>query len=144
MAAALLAAAVAGCASAEQPAALPSSASSGPTFLKLRQRGAIGGFAVIPLRVEEDSRCPTGVQCIQAGTVRLSARIEGRIRVLTWSQPSSIGPGAWLTLCDVIPYPARPGRISAADYRFGFVLRRGIAPPARATACPTPVAESRG
>jgi hypothetical protein len=142
-AAALLAAA--GCASAERPAEISSSVPSGPVFLKLRQRGSVGGLAVTPLRVEEDSRCPTSVQCIQAGNVRLSVRIGGRTpRTLTRGQPSGIDSGAWLILCDVIPYPARPGRIGPSAYRFGFVLRRSVAPPERATACPAPVAAPGG
>jgi hypothetical protein len=138
-AAALLAAA--GCASAERPTDGSASVSSGPTFLKLRQRGAVGGVAVTPLRVEEDSRCPASVQCIQAGNVRLSVGVGGRGRhVLTLAQPSNIGSGAWLTLCEVVPYPARPGRIGPAAYRFGFVLRRGDAPPA----CPSPTSAAGG
>ncbi len=121
------------------------SAPSGPVFLKLQQRGSVGGLAVTPLRVEEDSRCPTSVQCIQAGNVRLSVRIGARApRTLTRGQPSRIDSGAWLTLCDVLPYPARPGRIRPAAYRFGFALRRSVAPPERAAACPTPVAASGG
>jgi hypothetical protein len=148
MAAAILAAA--GCASAEPPPARSPIARapigwSGSTFLKLQHGGSVGGFTVTPTRVEEDSRCPMHVQCIQAGTVRLSVRIGGRARhVLTLKQPSRIAFGAWLTLCDVIPYPARAGRIRPADYRFGFVLHRAVAPPERATACPTPTVASDG
>lgn len=124
---------------------MSSSASSGPVFLKLQQRGSVGGLAVTPLRVEEDSRCPTSVQCIQAGNVRLSVRIGGRAtHILTRGQPSGIDSGAWLILCDVVPYPARPGRIRPEAYRFGFVLRRSVAPPERASACPTPLAASGG
>lgn len=135
---ALLAVAAAGCASAKRPAAESSSASPGAITLALKQRGAIGGFAVIPLRVEEDSRCPASVQCIQAGTVRLAVRIAGRARlqpVLTLRRPSRLDSNSWLTLCAVTPYPARPGRIRPAAYRFSFVPSRGAAPPAPATAC---------
>jgi hypothetical protein len=143
MAVAILAAA--GCASAQPPPARPPIVQSGSTFLKLQHGGSVGGFTVTPSRVEEDSRCPMHVQCIQAGTVRLSVRIGGRARhVLTLKQPSRIASGAWLTLCDVIPYPARAGRIRPADYRFGFVVHRAVAPPEWATACPTPTVASDG
>jgi hypothetical protein len=143
-AAALLAAAAAEGASAEPAAARSAGGSFGSTFLKLGQRGSVGGVAVTALRVEEDSRCPMHAQCIQAGTVRLSVRIGTSARVLTWAKPFGLGSGAWLTLCDVIPYPHRTGRIGPGDYRFGFVLLRGAVPPARGRACPTPVAESAG
>src|SRR5436853_3142264 len=33
------------------------------------------GVSIVPLQVLEDSRCPTDVQCIQAGAVRLKAQI---------------------------------------------------------------------
>jgi hypothetical protein len=142
--AALLLAAT-GCASAERPAARPSSAFAGPTTLALGQRGAIGGFAVTPLRVEEDSRCPAGVQCIQAGTVRLAVRIAGPARrqpVMALARPARLDSGSWLTLCTVTPYPAAPGRIRPSAYRFGFVLGRGSAAPA--AACTDPALANRG
>lgn len=139
-AAALLAAA--GCASAERPVA---GSPPGSIILALQQRGAAGGFAVTPLRVDEDSRCPAEVQCIQAGTVRLAVRIAGRVTlqpVLTLAQPSRLDSHSWLTLCAVTPYPARPGRIGPPAYRFSFVLGRGASPPA--PACPSPAPASGG
>jgi hypothetical protein len=91
----------------------------------LGRRAALGGVAVTPLRVEEDSRCPTEVQCIQAGTVRVAVRIrEGGARreaVLPLGRPLRLGAG-WLTLCAVTPYPARPGAVPRAAYRFSFAL----------------------
>lgn len=143
LAVALLAAA--GCASAERPVAGSSHVSAGPITLALGQRGAIGGFAVTPLRVEEDSRCPASVQCIQAGTVRLAVRIAGPARrqpVMTLKRPFRLDPVSWLTLCAVTPYPASPGRIGPSAYRFGFVLGRGSAAPA--AACPDPALADRG
>jgi hypothetical protein len=139
IAATLLAATAAGCASSERPAALSSSASPGSIILALDRRGTVGGFAVTPLLIEEDSRCPADVQCIQAGTVRLAVRIEGRASlqpILTLARPSRLDSNSWLTLCAVTPYPAQPGRIGPAAYRFRLVLHRGAAPPA--PACPEP------
>lgn len=131
----------AGCASAERPAA---GASPGTITLALQQRGTIGGFAVTALRVEEDSRCPAEVQCIQAGIVRLSVRIAGRARlqpVLTLARPSRLDADNWLTLCAVTPYPARPGRIRPAAYRFGFVLHSSASAP---PTCPIAAAGASG
>jgi hypothetical protein len=41
--------------------------------------------------------------------------------VLALGKPLRVG-GAWLTLCEVQPYPARPGPVPRAAYRFGFLL----------------------
>lgn len=115
-----------------------SSASSGRLTLGLGQHGAVGGISLTPLRIEEDSRCPADVQCIQAGTVRLAVRIEARAArrqtVLTLAKPSRLDSGAWLTLCAVIPHPVHPGPIRRSTYRFRFVLDRDAAAPT-APAC---------
>jgi hypothetical protein len=130
-----LAAALAGCAATAGP---PPSPSGGIGSARLGQRGAIGGVAVTPLRIEEDSRCPTGVQCIQAGTVRLAVRIETRRArrqaVLTLAKPLRLDSGAWLTLCAVTPYPQRPGPVRPARYRFSFAVERAATAPASACA----------
>jgi hypothetical protein len=134
-AAALLAFAAAGCAAAERPGAQSPGAGRSSITLALKRSGAVGGFEVTPLRVEEDSRCPSGVQCIQAGTVRLAVRIAGKVRLqplMTLARPSRLGSESWLTLCAVTPYPARPGRIAPSAYRFRFVPGRGSEPPAAA------------
>src|SRR3569623_204906 len=59
--------------------ACPSAAttSSGNVTLEggLNQTISGGGVSIVPLEVLEDSRCPAGVQCIQAGTVRVSAQV---------------------------------------------------------------------
>ncbi len=128
-----------GCASAERPAA---GSPAGSITLALHQRGGVDGFVVTPLRVDEDSRCPAEVQCIQAGTVRLAVRIAGRARlqpVLKLAKPSRLDSDSWLILCGVTPYPARPGRIGPSAYRFSLVLRHGASPPA---ACPAPAPAS--
>jgi hypothetical protein len=141
----VLAVAAAGCASAERPVGGSSSARPEAIALALQQDGAVGGFVLTPLRIEEDSRCPAQVQCIQAGTVRLSVRIAGPARrqpVLILNRPSRLDSGAWLTLCAATPYPVRPGRIRPSAYRFGFVLARGSQPPS--PACPNPAPATGG
>lgn len=124
---ALLALATAGCA-ATPPAA--------PLRDEIAAAG-IGGHArfagldVTPVRVEEDSRCPSGVQCIQAGTVRLLVRIEDRAGrktpTLTLGRPIALSGGGWLALAAVCPYPRHPERIARGSYRFTFAFR--VQPP---------------
>lgn len=107
------------------------SASPRPGTAGLGQKAALGSLRVTPLRVEEDSRCPSGVTCIQAGTVRLLVRIDRdgarRQAILRLAEPHRLGAGDWLVLCTASPHPSRPGPIAPSAYRFGF---------ARAPACP--------
>ena len=112
---------LAGCATADaRPPSTVPAATAG-----LGQRATLGKIAVTPLRVVEDSRCPTGVQCIQAGTVRLAARIRergaGREAVLALGRPFRLADG-WLTLCAVRPHPAKAAPVARAAYRFGFAF----------------------
>lgn len=80
-------------------------------------------FEVMPQQVIEDSRCPTGVQCVWAGQVRLRVRIDfpGGVdsRELTLGKEEPIGPGT-LTLVEANPYPEKDKMIYPEDYRFGF------------------------
>lgn len=99
----------------------------------------LGGIAaffdldVKPLKVEEDSRCPSDVQCIQAGTVRLAVRIEDRVgtsdRVLTLREPIALNQGGWLGLTQVCPHKSQSGSIAPGAYMFTFSYRVD-APPA--------------
>jgi len=44
---------------------------SGSITLALGESATLHGVVITPTKVVEDSRCPAGVYCIQAGTVRL-------------------------------------------------------------------------
>ena len=46
---------------------------------RINQGGSALDVEVVPLAVLEDSRCPIDVVCIQAGTVRVQARIRGEL-----------------------------------------------------------------
>jgi hypothetical protein len=113
--------------------AAPPGAEFHSVTLALEERGKLDYFRLTPLRVLEDSRCPAGTQCIQAGTVRLALRIEDssrRQQDLTLAEPFRIRPDAWLILCTVTP--ARPSRseIAPGNYRFRFALAKvGPLPP---------------
>lgn len=103
--------------------------------LALGGHSRIFGLDISPIRIVEDSRCPTGVQCIQAGTVRLLVRIEDRSgtreATLTLGEPVALAQGGWLALAAVCPYPSHPQRIPPDSYRFTFAFR--VQPP------PTPL-----
>ena len=119
--------ALAGCATASLPA-LPE---DGLTRAAMGQTVAVGGPKVTPLTVLEDSRCPAGVQCVWAGRVRISARVDlGRgseTRELTQGMPVPVADG---TLELVQVQPAKPGSsagpLASADYRFALRFMGGL------------------
>lgn len=117
-----LAAALSGCVT------LPPNAPNGPVEVSLGQRAELGGYAVTPLRVLEDSRCPTGVQCVWAGRVRLEVRIEGdRARTtgeLATDKPLAL-EGGEVSLLGVAPAKIPQRGIAPGDYRFTLGFRPG-------------------
>jgi hypothetical protein len=125
----VLALAVAGCAATPPPSRGP--LRDGTVSVGLGGHARFVGLDVAPLRVEEDSRCPTGVQCIQAGTVRLLVRIADRRgrrdATLTLGKPIALEAGGWLGLAAVCPYPRHPERIARNSYRFTLAFR--VQPP---------------
>ncbi len=91
----------------------------------LGKRVRIGTVAIMPLSVLEDSRCPANVQCIQAGTVRIAAklRLQGKSETATlgFMMPYQLGD-RWIHLVAACPYPVHPVTIAQADYRFTFAV----------------------
>ena len=131
------AAANAGCAGAG--VASPPPIMEGAATARLGGHARLGGLDVVPLRVEEDSRCPANVQCIQAGTVRLAVRIDARgarsESVLTLGESVPL-TGGLLTLATVCPYPVHPGAIAKGSYLFTFTFSIPGRPPPLAPSCP--------
>lgn len=89
----------------------------------------VDGPKVTPLELLEDSRCPQDVQCVWAGRVRISAKVElgsgTRTHEMTLGQPIQVADGK-LTLVEVQP-EAKSGRnIYPEEYRFGFTFAGGI------------------
>lgn len=81
------------------------------------------GIRLAPLSIIEDSRCPTDVACIQAGTVRLSATYTDNAGTL-----SSVFPlgeriseeAAYVTLVRVTPEKVFTTPFESSEYRFTF------------------------
>lgn len=46
------------------------------TPVKIGQNVTINGVSITPTKLVEDSRCPTDVQCIQAGTIKVEVSLE--------------------------------------------------------------------
>ena len=91
------------------------------------QVALIENFRVKPMFVLEDSRCPTNVQCIWAGTVRLRVEVEAGagsdVADLTLSTATELG-GASLTLTAVEPERLADVSIRRSAYRFTFAIQR--------------------
>lgn len=85
-------------------------------------------IALTPVKVLEDSRCPVGVQCIQAGTVRVNTTIAfdqaatSSNFVLTLGTPLMIGPKQ-ITLTEVLPVRMSGVSIKTEDYAFTFEIK---------------------
>lgn len=84
---------------------------------------SVGALSATPRSVIEDSRCPDGVRCVQAGRVVVSTQVSGdgwtETVPLTLGEPASVG-GTTITLLAAQPpaYPER--RAPRNEYRFIF------------------------
>lgn len=83
------------------------------------------GVSITPLAVLEDSRCPIDVQCIQAGTVRLSLHVKSAVAEDTLE----LGLGSAISserervvFIDAVPPPRAGENIGDEEYVFRFVI----------------------
>jgi len=98
----------------------------------LCEQSRAGTHAIMPLAIIEDSRCPTGVHCIHAGTVRLQVKIQegghSRGKTLELKQPAALNHG-WLHLVQVCPDKTDSTPIAPTAYRFTFAISADATPP---------------
>jgi hypothetical protein len=83
----------------------------------------VGPLRATPQAVVEDSRCPASVQCVQAGRLVVSTRIDGPAGSET--VPLALGEpypvqGAIITLVSGRPEQLRPRRNPRSEYRFVY------------------------
>lgn len=87
------------------------------------------GTKITPIQLLEDSRCPQGAQCAQAGTLRVRARVTSEERKFdddvsfTLFVPQFVS-GQLITLVSVTPEPKAGKQIKENDYRFNFAVKR--------------------
>ncbi|MBA3732777.1 hypothetical protein H0W91_00140 [Patescibacteria group bacterium] len=94
---------------------------------KLNQRILINGIYITPLTVVEDSRCATGVQCVWAGRVRLTVRLQSgsNLKDMTLINGTPvIFDGKNITLQSVIPEKTQS--TTPLDYRFIFSVTNSV------------------
>ena len=108
---------LAACATAAPP-------SAGPTA-RLGQYAFIDGLRIRPIRVVEDSRCPSNVQCVWAGRLVVETEISGRapyqLRTLELGKPEAVAvAGGSLTLAAAEPAKLAGAEIPRNAYLFTF------------------------
>jgi len=94
---------------------------------KINQRAEAFGVRITPLEILEDSRCPSGVQCIQAGTVRIRARLESG----SGTSMQEFGMNVPITteveqvvMTDVRPSPIAGRQVQPGEYTFVFTVNK--------------------
>ena len=115
MKATIAALALAGCATVPQ--------APGAVEARLGETVRLGGLAVRPIAVIEDSRCPRDVTCVWAGRLRLEAAISGMPAELTLGEPFALPRGGTVTLVAALPERWQnppPGVERGPAVRFSF------------------------
>lgn len=100
------------------------------TSIRLGELGIFNTISIRPLSIEEDSRCPIDVMCIQAGTVRLKIQVVSNtgtsISIVKLGQEFTT-EGVKITLTNVIPENNSKINVLEKDYRFNFsVVKQDI------------------
>lgn len=107
------------------PTPTPTSPGSGNVSAAIGKSVTAFGITITPLAVVEDSRCPQGVQCIQAGTVRVRVRITTALgsteSVMTLSGDPVSAASRSISFIGVAPVKTQ-GTMSAANYNFTFAI----------------------
>jgi len=99
----------------------------GAVTLSIGERASFEGSSLRPLSIEEDSRCPKDVQCIQAGTVRVKVEIVSS----TGTSTEIIGLGKSVTTATeivlfsaVLPAPVSTVTLAPKDYQLTFTVTK--------------------
>ena len=96
---------------------------TGVFTLALGETGTSHGWTITPTALVEDSRCPADVQCIQAGTVRVSVRVGSSTSesIVGLTTPVAT-PGGQITLVKVVPENNSKNPTKPAEYRITFLV----------------------
>lgn len=101
------------------------------TGLTLGELGSFETISIRPLSIEEDSRCPADVTCIQAGTVRLKIEVvssTGTSSSIVKLGEEFLTEGMKIILTSVTPAKNSKITIGEADYRFNFSVSKQDTP----------------
>ena len=96
--------------------------------VRIGQIAYVGGPSVRPIKLIEDSRCPSGVVCVWAGRLVVHVEVRGgawkKQLDLPLGQGQHVADGE-LTLISVTPEPRSDLKIAPTDYRFTFAFAGG-------------------
>jgi hypothetical protein len=98
---------------------------SGTLTMGLQEMGTVGQVRITPRVVLEDSRCPSDVVCIQAGTVRVEADLAsdvGQTRQEFMLNVPVTTEGEVVMLTVVAPEAHSQNIIADTEYRFTFTV----------------------
>jgi hypothetical protein len=93
----------------------------------LKDKISFNNILIQPFAITEDSRCPSDVQCIQAGRAVVVLNVyssDGEILLSKDVEERTffdIG-NTKITLVKVSPYPVSTYEIEGGDYRFDFIF----------------------
>lgn len=100
----------------------------GDNILKIGEKVQFPKNSIMFTKVLEDSRCPEGVQCFWAGTVKLEMEItsnnETRTTGIEIGKEFSLG-GETVTVTNVTPHPKSGLTIPQNDYVITIVVQEG-------------------
>lgn len=98
---------------------------AGPTA-GFGQVAVLNGLQIRPIKIVEDSRCPSQVRCVWQGRLIVRARMNGQ----GWTQIRDFELGTFqavdryrVTLVTAEPQKTAPGDIDPRAYRFTFEVR---------------------
>lgn len=104
----------------------------GNAQLSVGNKAAFNGISITPVSILEDSRCPTDVQCIQAGTVRVNLKIETATSTVTRDMKlgSTTNVGNYsITFASVLPDKHSKTTLQKSDYKFTFTIKEKVPVP---------------
>jgi hypothetical protein len=111
----------------------------GNVTVKLGQLAQFKDISIKPISIEEDSRCPSDVQCIQAGTVRVKLEVAsalGKSTSIVKLDQEFTTEGEAITLTNVLPGKNSKVTIHPSDYSLTFnVIKQGTKPPTTSGKC---------
>ncbi len=91
--------------------------------LSLDQKGSTLGLGITPIALVEDSRCPSDVVCIWAGTVKVRTSLESSLgkvdQIFELNKPVTTD-GIDITLINVLPGTLANETIATSSYHFVF------------------------
>lgn len=100
---------------------------SGPQTFRVGETKTIEGLSVTPLKISEDSRCPSGVTCVWEGRVIASIKLNDgkttKVGPMILGETVPFGDYS-VTFTKVTPSKTQNKEIKDTDYRLTFLVKK--------------------